>query len=95
MFISVKNFNGIIKHLTEYRISDGKGFTVDEKDKNAFLQDFKDANIEKKLDMWYYAIDQEALWEEILDMMSKIARIKQLQEMKATGKKITAVSEDE
>ena len=68
---------------------------MDEKDKKAFLQDFKDADIEKKLDMWYYALDQEAVWEELLDMMSKIARIKQLQEMKASGKKITVVKEDE
>jgi hypothetical protein len=76
-------------------IRDGKGFTVDEKDKKAFLQDFKDADIDKKLDMWYYALDQEALWEEILDMMSKIARIKQLQEMKQENKKIAVVNNDE
>ena len=76
-------------------IRDGKGFTVDEKDKKAFLKDFTDADIEKKLDMWYYALDQEALWEEILDMMSKIARIKQLQEAKKAGKKIAVVNKDE
>ena len=28
----------------------------------------------KKLDMWYYAVDQEALWEEILAEMSMIAQ---------------------
>jgi len=60
-----------------------QGLTVDEKDKDVFLKDFKDADIETKLDMWFYALDQEAIWEELLDQMSKIARIKQLKEMKA------------
>ena len=55
---------------------------MEEKDKEAFLKDFKDADIETKLDMWFYALDQEGVWEEMLDQMSKIARIKQLQEMK-------------
>jgi hypothetical protein len=55
---------------------------VDEKDKETFLKDFSDASIEQKLDMWFYALEQEALWEEILDELSKIARIKHLQEMK-------------
>jgi hypothetical protein len=55
---------------------------VDEKDKDTFLKDFKDADMEQKLDMWFYALEQESLWEEILDQLSKIARIKQLQEMK-------------
>jgi len=58
------------------------GYNVDEKDKDTFLTDFKDANMEQKLDMWFYALEQESLWEEILDQLSKIARIKQLQEMK-------------
>jgi hypothetical protein len=56
---------------------------VDEKDKEAFLKDFKEAKLETKLDMWFYALDQEAIWEEALDEMSKIARIKQLKEMQA------------
>ena len=55
---------------------------MNEEDKKLFLQDFKNASIEEKLNMWYYALDQEVLWEELLDEMSKIARIKQLQEMK-------------
>lgn len=54
---------------------------MDEKDKEAFLKDFKDADIDTKLDMWFFALDQEALWEEMLDQMSKIARIKQLRAM--------------
>jgi hypothetical protein len=55
---------------------------VDEKDKEIFLKDFTDANIEQKLDLWFYALEQESLWEEILDEISKVARIKQMQEMK-------------
>ncbi len=54
---------------------------MDEKDKDAFLKDFKDVDIDTKLDMWFFAIDQEAIWEEMLDQMSKIARIKQLRAM--------------
>ena len=58
-----------------------QGFTVDEKDRKAFLKDFKDADMDTKLDMWFFALDQEAVWEEMLDQMSKIARIKQLRAM--------------
>lgn len=55
---------------------------MDEKDKETFLKDFKDATMEQKLDMWFYALEQESLWEEILDELSNIARIKQMQDMK-------------
>jgi len=47
---------------------------MDEKDKNEFLDDFRKANGETKLDMWYYALEQEVLWEQILSEMSLIAR---------------------
>ena len=60
---------------------------MDEKDKEVFLKDFKDADMEKKLDMWFYALDQEAMWEEMLDEMSKIARIKQLRAMQNKSNK--------
>jgi hypothetical protein len=63
-----------------------QGLTVDEKDKEALLKDFKDAEINSKLDMWFYALDQEAIWEEILDELSKIARIKQLREAQKKSK---------
>ena len=68
---------------------------MNEEDKKAFIQDFKDADIDKKLDMWYYSLDQESLWEELLDEMSKIARIKQLQEAKGKTGSATAVDKDE
>jgi len=54
---------------------------VNEEDKKDFLKDFKDADIDKKLDMWYYALDQEGLWEEILDEMSKLATMDQMKQM--------------
>ena len=54
---------------------------MNEEDKKEFLKDFKDADIEKKLDMWYYALDQEGLWEEILDEMSKLATMDQMKQM--------------
>ena len=47
---------------------------MNEEDTKAFLNDFKKADMDKKLDMWYYAVDQEALWEEILTEMSMIAQ---------------------
>jgi hypothetical protein len=56
---------------------------MNEADKTQFLNDFTKADITKKLDMWFYALDQEALWEEIMDEMSKIARINL---MKSGGK---------
>jgi hypothetical protein len=47
---------------------------MNEKDKKEFLEDFKKADIDKKLDMWYYALDQEGLWEEVIAEMSTIAQ---------------------
>lgn len=47
---------------------------MNEEDTKAFLADFKKANMDQKLDMWYYAVEQEGLWEEILAMMSMIAQ---------------------
>jgi len=47
---------------------------MNEEDKKEFLNDFRKANGEKKLDMWYYALEQEVLWEQILSEMSVIAK---------------------
>jgi hypothetical protein len=47
---------------------------VNEEDKKTFLNDFKKADMDKKLDLWYYAVEQEALWEEALAEMSMIAQ---------------------
>jgi hypothetical protein len=53
---------------------------MNEDDKKKLLEDFKKADIQKKMDMWFYALDQEVIWEEIMDKMSKIARIKIMKE---------------
>ena len=47
---------------------------MNEEDKKEFLDDFRKEDGEKKLDMWYYALDQEVLWDQILAEMSVIAR---------------------
>ena len=47
---------------------------MNEEDTKAFLVDFKKADMNNKLDMWYYAVEQEAFWEEILTEMSMIAQ---------------------
>lgn len=52
-----------------------------EEDKTEFLNDFRKADLEKKLDMWYYAIEQEGIWEEILDEMATIAEEQQMKEV--------------
>ena len=46
---------------------------MNEDDVKEFLEDFKKAEIEKKLDMWFFAMEQEAMWEEMLADMSAIA----------------------
>lgn len=61
---------------------------MNEDDKKAFLEDFKKGDIQKKLDMWFYAIEQEGLWEEIMDDMSKLARIQMIKQ--GGGKTIMA-----
>jgi hypothetical protein len=53
---------------------------MNEDDKKKLLEDFKKAEIQKKMDMWFFALDQEVIWEEIMDEMSKIARIKLMKE---------------
>ena len=47
---------------------------MNEEDTKTFLADFKKADINKKLDLWYYAVEQDALWEETLAEMSMIAQ---------------------
>ena len=47
---------------------------MNEKDKKTFLEDFTKADISKKLDMWFFAIEQEGLWDEILAEMSMIGQ---------------------
>ena len=53
---------------------------MNEEDKNAFLEDFKKAGGSEKLDMWYFALEQEVLWDEILAEMSEIAQVQNIKE---------------
>ncbi len=62
---------------------------MNEEDIKAFLDDFKKAKIEQKMNMWFYALDQESIWDEIMDEMSKIARI----QLMKSGVKISAEEE--
>ena len=52
---------------------------MNENDKKEFLNDFKKGDLEKKLDMWFYALDQSSLWEEMLAEMSNIAEEQKMQ----------------
>jgi len=52
----------------------GRDETLNEEDQKRFLEDFKKAEINKKLDMWYYAVEQEAIWQESLDEMAALAQ---------------------
>ncbi|MCK5261343.1 MAG: hypothetical protein KAJ44_04110 [Thermoplasmatales archaeon] len=47
---------------------------MNEEDKKEFLDEFGKADGAKKLDMWYYALEQEVSWEQILSEMSEIAK---------------------
>jgi hypothetical protein len=65
-----------------------------EEDKKEFLEDFRKAEGEKKLDMWYFALEQEVLWESILADMSEIAKEQKMDKklddmMKEDTKKIS------
>jgi hypothetical protein len=62
---------------------------MNEEDKKEFLEDFRKANGEKKLDMWYYALEQEVLWESILSDMSEIAKVQKV------DKKLDALMKEE
>lgn len=62
---------------------------MNKEDQKAFLDDFKKSDVTKKLNMWYYALDQEALWEEAIAEMSNIATMEQLK----TGKPVAQSGE--
>jgi hypothetical protein len=46
---------------------------MNEDDKKVFLEDFKKADIQKKLDMWFFAMEHIGLWDQIIAEMSFIA----------------------
>jgi hypothetical protein len=55
---------------------------MNEDDKKAFLEDFKKVDLQKKLDMWFYALEQQGLWDEIIAEMSDIAQSQNLKQVK-------------
>ena len=61
---------------------------MNEEDKKNFLKNFREVNLEKKLDMWFYALEQDGLWEEMLSEMARIAEEQRmnnvLEKMKST-----------
>jgi hypothetical protein len=59
---------------------------MDDKDKKEFLKDFSKADINKKMDMWFYALNQETLWEEIIAEMADYAQKKNLKQQKIIQK---------
>jgi len=59
---------------------------MNDEDKKKFLEDFKKAEVNVKMDMWFFALDQQALWDEIMDEMSKFARIQQMKGLKTAKK---------
>ncbi len=63
---------------------------MNEEDTKSFLNDFKNADIDKKLDMWYYALEQDSIWEEII---SEVADIAQMDQMKKAG--VTKIHDEE
>ena len=56
---------------------------MNEEDVKQFMEDFKKSDIQKKLDLWFYALEQEGQWEEIISEMSNIATMEQLKQGKA------------
>ena len=51
---------------------------MNEKSKEKFLKDFIKVDISEKLNMWFYALEQEEIWGEILAEMSDIAQEKNI-----------------
>ena len=53
-----------------------RGKSLKDEDKQKFLEDFKKADISKKLDMWYFALEQVSIWDELIEQMAMIAQMK-------------------
>jgi hypothetical protein len=47
---------------------------MNEEDKKELLKDFKNGDGTKRLELWDYAIQQQVIWENIINEMQKIAR---------------------
>jgi hypothetical protein len=60
---------------------------MNEEDKKEFLKDFENTDLNKKLDMWLYALDQSGIWEDLLSEMSTIAEEQKMKEVVLKMKK--------
>ncbi len=47
---------------------------MNDEDKKALIDEFKNADGAKRLDMWDYACSQQVIWENVIVEMQKIAR---------------------
>jgi hypothetical protein len=47
---------------------------MNEEDKKELMDDFKNSDGAKRLDMWDYACSQQVIWENIITEMQNIAR---------------------
>jgi hypothetical protein len=47
---------------------------MNDEDKKKFIDEFKEAEGAKKLDMWDFALGQQVLWEKIIADMQDISR---------------------
>ena len=56
---------------------------MNDEDRKQFLEDFKKGDLQKKLDMWYYALEQETIWDELLSDMSDISTELNLKNIKS------------
>lgn len=59
---------------------------MNDDDEKAFLEDYRKADLEKKLDMWFFAVDQEMWWDEILTEMADTAQALNLKRDKVLAK---------
>ena len=70
----------------QYSLYGSRDQSMNDDDKNAFLEDYRKADLEKKLDMWYFALDQEIWWDEILTEMADTAQALNLKRDKVVAK---------
>lgn len=47
---------------------------MNEKDKQELMQEFKEGDGAKRLDLWDYALAQQVIWEDIIAEMQNISR---------------------
>lgn len=47
---------------------------MNEEDKKEFMEEFKNGDGPKRLDMWDYALAQQVVWENIISKLQHIAR---------------------